>query len=209
MLSFENVSNFALNFFVLIFFAIIYSYMYHLERIGCECAVHPYQDIIKIFTLYAFVFVILVTLVPTAVIAQNFGNTATILYVIVKLLFYISCIIYFYMILEYTRFLVNEKCKCSNDIRREIITAGAILEIIIMLFALLIVIIIPIVFGSLVYISRNYQKLEKELSSSMSSPLRAASKIPSKISSESKAINKTSKLFDKLSSVKSRKTSKK
>lgn len=208
-MSFENISNIALNFFVLIFFVIIYSYMYHLEKIGCECATHPYQDIIKIFTIYAFVFVILITLVPTTVITKNFGNTAAILYVTVKLLFYISCIIYFYMILEYTRFLVNEKCKCSNDIRREIITAGAILEIIIMLFALLIVIIIPIVFGSLVYISRNYQKLEKELSSSMTSPLRAASKIPSKISSESKVINKTSKLFGKLSPVQSRKTSKK
>lgn len=205
MNTFDIVSNFALNFFVLIFFAIIYSYLYHLENIGCECSLHPYKEIIKQFTIYAFIFVIFVSVIPTGMVSKYFGNTIGIIYVMIKLMFYMSCIIYFYMILEYTRFLVNEKCKCSDDIRREIITAGSILEIIIMLFSILIVVIIPILFGSLTYIAKNYKNLERELSTSMRSPIKAATKIPSKLSNENKLI-KSSSLF---SSSKGKKTSKK
>jgi len=163
-----------------------------LETTGCVCSLHPYRDIIKSFTVFAFVVIIIISIVPTSVVAKSFGHTSAVIFTILKLIFYMVCIVYFYMVLIYTRFLVNEKCKCSDDIRREILTAGAIIEIIVLFIGLLLVVILPIIFGSLIYITQNYEKLEKEMSTSLMKPLRSLKNIPSKISQSAKLLKKMS-----------------
>lgn len=198
----EYIANIAINFVIILFLVIMYTYLTKLESIGCECSVHPYRDMIKSYTIFALAIVVIISLVPTTTIGSMFGNTMAIIYTILKLIFYTTCIVYFYMVLVYTRFLVNEKCRCSDDIRREILTGGAIIEIIVLFMVLLMVIILPIIFGSIIYISNNYEKLEKEMSTSLTKPLRTLRKLPSKISS-SKGLMKSSKdVFKKMRSSK-------
>lgn len=195
MMTVFELLNALISLFVLILFAIIYFYINNLENMGCECSVHPYRDMIKQFTLFAFVFVIITMLVPKSLLTTYFGSTVGELYVLIKIFFYLVCIVYFYMILEYTRFLVNEKCKCSDDIRRELITAGSLLEIIVLLFALLVMIIIPVMVVSLDYVKHNYVKIEREMSSSMKNPFEKIRKLSSKVVSKvsSKSSRKSSK----------------
>ena len=179
------ISNIAVNAVILLFLIIMYSYIYKLESVGCACSVHPYRDIIKTFTVFALVVILAISVVSTEFIASQFGETAAIMFIVLKLAFYMVCIVYFYMVLTYTRFLVNEKCKCSDDLRREILTAGAIIEIIVLFIGLLLVIILPILFGSLSYIVQNYRTLEKEMSSSLMKPVRTLVSVPSRLSKKS------------------------
>ena len=49
------------------------------------------------------------------------------------------------MVYNYTRYLVNEKCKCSDDIRRNIIMIGSIIEIFIAILFIVSIFIIPVI----------------------------------------------------------------
>ena len=85
------------------------------------------------------------------------------------------------MIIDYTRYLVNEKCKCSEDVRREFVMAGSIVEISLLLLILLVVMLLPIIFNSMSFIMGNAKSYENELSTVMKNPYKSFKSIPSKI----------------------------
>jgi len=193
------IGNAILNLFIFILLLVVYSYISNLEAIGCACSVHPNRDFIKIFSIVAFVALIFIGFVPTSLVDETFGNTVAILFVFIKLVFYIICMVYFYMIIDYTRFLVNEKCKCSEDIRRELIMAGSIIEIILMFISLLVIIILPIVVNSVVHITRNMDHFEKEINQDMKSPYKSLKRLPSDLKKATKIPSKSmSKSFQKV-----------
>lgn len=198
---FTIISQILVNFVIFTFLIIMYTYLNKLETIGCECADHPYRKMIKSFTYFAFIFLIFTSVVSTDLIGEYLGDSMALLYSFVKIIFYTICIVYFYMVLVFTRYLVNEKCRCSDDIRREILTVGALIEIIVLILGLLLVLILPIVIGSLLYFMENYKNLEKNMSTSLTKPFRTFAKIPSKISK--KKIKSASKeIFKSLKSPK-------
>lgn len=184
------IGNIILNLFIFVLLLVVYSYISNLETIGCVCSVHPNRDFIKTFSIVAFVVLIFIGFIPTSVVAETFGKPVAMLFVFIKLMFYIICIVYFYMIIDYTRFLVNEKCKCSDDIRRELIMAGSIIEIVLMFVSLLVIIILPIVVNSVVHITQNMDQFEKEINQDMKSPYKSLKRLPSELKRAAKVPSK-------------------
>ena len=180
-ISFAYLSNIFLNLFVFFLLIAAYTYVIKLENIGCVCSVHPNRDFIKIFSIIAFVFLIFITFIPTSVVLQMFGEQIAILYTLLKMAFYIICIVYFFMIIDYTRFLVNEKCKCSEDIRRELIMAGSIIEVILMLLTLFVVIILPLTVNSVLFILENADTYEKSMSKDLKTPFKSLKGVSAKL----------------------------
>jgi len=180
-ISFAYLSNIFLNLFVFFLLIAAYTYVVKLENIGCVCSVHPNRDFIKMFSVIAFVFLIFITFIPTSVVLQMFGEQIAILYTLLKMACYIICIVYFFMIIDYTRFLVNEKCKCSEDIRRELIMAGSIIEVILMLLTLFVVIILPLTVNSVLFILENADTYEKSMSKDLKTPFKSLKGVSAKL----------------------------
>jgi hypothetical protein len=193
-ISFGYIGNIILNVFIFLLLIAVYSYISKMEDIGCACSEHPNRDFIKHFSSFALMFLLLVMVVPTSLINEQFGDVVGGVYTFIKFLFYIICIIFFYVIIDYTRYLVNEKCKCSEDARREFVMAGSVVEISLLLLILFVIILLPILFNSMSFVSENVHSYEKELSTAMKNPYKSVKSISSKVS-------KSKLLSSKLSSV--------
>lgn len=190
------VGNLIISLFIFLLLIAVYSYIEKMEENGCVCSEHPNRAFIKKFTAFVLLFLVFIIIVPTSLVSQQFGTTIAGIFTFVKLIFYVICIVYFFMIIDYTRFLVNEKCKCSEDIRREFIMAGSVVEISLFLLILMTVIVLPILFSSASSVFTNMHKYEKEFSSVVKNPYKSMKKIPSRLK-QSKAV-----LSDFSSSVK-------
>lgn len=190
------VGNLMISLFIFLLLIAVYSYIEKMEENGCACSEHPNRTFIKKFTAVVLLFLVFIIIVPTSLVSEQFGITIAGIYTFVKLIFYIICIVYFFLIIDYTRFLVNEKCKCSEDIRREFIMAGSVVEISLFILILMTVIVLPILFSSASSVFTNMHKYEKEFSSVVKNPYKTIKKIPSKFK-QSKAV-----LSDFSSSVK-------
>lgn len=189
-ISLEYIGNIVLNSFILILLISVYSYIEKMETIGCVCANHPNKDFIKKFSIIIMVFLLLTMFITTPYVIKTFGNMIAGLFIFVKFIIYILCIVYFYMTIDYIRFLVNEKCKCSEDIRREFILSGSIVEITLFLLVFLTIIIIPLIFNSFILISNNMTEYNKEFSTVVNNPLKSIRTIPSKIKSSKETFSK-------------------
>jgi len=190
------VGNLMISLFIFLLLIAVYSYIEKMEENGCACSEHPNRAFIKKFTAFVLLFLVFIIIVPTSLVSEQFGTTIAGIFTFVKLIFYVICIVYFFMIIDYTRFLVNEKCKCSEDIRREFIMAGSVVEISLFLLILMTVIVLPILFSSASSVFTNMHKYEKEFSSVVKNPYKSMKNIPSKLK-QSKAV-----LSDFSSSVK-------
>jgi hypothetical protein len=182
-----------LNLFIFLLLLAVYTYIIKLENIGCVCANHPNKEFIKQFSLVALVYLGLITFVPMTAIIQSFGAVVAAIFAFVTFIFYIMCIVYFYLTIEYTRYLVNEKCKCSADVRRELIMAGSVVEFSIIFLILLVIIILPIIFNSVSIIVQNMGNVEQEVSTAVRNPYASIKTIPSKLKSASKMVGKIGK----------------
>lgn len=108
-----------------------YLYLVKLERIACECSVHPYRNYIKNYILFAIIFIVFTMFVTPAAFASMMGKSASMVYTAVQVVFGLVTFVFYIYVLQYVRYLMREKCKCSEDVRREVLYVWSILEIII------------------------------------------------------------------------------
>lgn len=188
-MSLEYIGNIVLNSFIFFLLLAVYSYIEKIENNGCVCADHPNKDFIKKFSIIIMVFLAVVIFIPTSLVMKKLGSVVAGIYTFVKFVFYILCIVYFYITIDYIRFLVNEKCKCSEDIRRELIMGGSIIEITLFLLVLFTIIILPLLFNSFLTISNNLNKYNDEFSTIVKNPIKTVKSIPSKLKSTSKSLS--------------------
>lgn len=189
-ISIGYIGHVVLNLFIFFLLLAVYSYINKLESTGCECSIHPNKDFIKSFSIFALVFLGIITFIPMSTIISTFGNMVAGIFSFVKFVFYVICVVYFFMTLDYTRYLVNEKCKCSEDYRRELIMAGSIVEIAILLLVLLVIIVLPIIFNSVTTIVKNMDSFEKEVSTTLRNPYESIRNVPSKLKKVTKMVSK-------------------
>lgn len=187
------IGNVILNLFVFLLLIAVYTYIDKLEQTGCACAIHPNRDFIKHFSIFALIMLAIITFIPMSSIISTFGELVAGLFALVKFVFYIVCIVYFFMTLEYTRYLVNEKCKCSDDYRRELIMAGSIVEISILLLTFMVIIILPIILNSVSIVVNNMDGIEKEVATTVRNPYKTIKTIPSKLSKVTKMVSNIGK----------------
>lgn len=177
------------NLLIVFLLLAVYTYIIKLENIGCACANHPNKQFIKQFSLVALIYLGLVTFVPMTYVIEYFGNVIAGLFAFITFVFYILCIVYFYLTIEYTRYLVNEKCKCSQDIRRELIMAGSVVEFSIIFLILLVIIILPIIFNSISIIVQNMGTVEEEVSTAVRNPYESIKRIPTKLKKATRIVS--------------------
>ena len=141
--------------------AMTYTYIDKLEKIGCACSEHPYRKFIKNYSVFAIVFLIVTMVFPPAFAAKTFGATVGKVYALIAIPYYLATIVFFVLALVYVRYLMKEKCKCSEDVRREILYIWAILEIVIISALFVIPLIGFLVSGSLAMASTALDKGSK------------------------------------------------
>lgn len=182
-------ANFGLSYITKVFYSVItvilliviYTYINSLENKGCQCALPPNINFIKGFTIFAIIYLIFTGLVSEKVIYDNFGVNILIINKFVDLIFALVFVYYLYEVVIYTRRLVNEKCKCSEDIRREIISIGSIIIFMLLFFFVVLQILIAIIFGAINGAINSISKTERDSHNILRNPIDSLTKLPSKL----------------------------
>lgn len=117
--------------------ALTYTYIEKLERINCACAEHPYKNFIKNYIIFAISFLLITAFLPPSMVLGVLGPIYGVVYLIIKWIYVISTLIFFIYALRYVQYLTREKCKCSEDIRRDVLYWWSIIQLVI--FSILIV----------------------------------------------------------------------
>ena len=180
------MDNSAVAFFILkILLAILllttYLYIEKLEQTGCECSEHPNRQFIKSFSLFGFVYYLLTAFVHPATL--DFGNAFKAVLGVIDLIFYLILGLYFYYTIDYIRYLINEKCKCSEDMRRELIMGGSIIELILIVIIFIGSMVLPVTATCLSSTIDNADKTRSEIKKAMTNPYASIVESPKKIKS--------------------------
>lgn len=117
--------------------ALTYTYIDKLERIKCACAEHPYKNFIKKYIIFAICFLLITAFLPPSMVVGFLGPAYGLVYLIVKWIYVIATLVFFIYALRYVQYLTREKCKCSEDIRRDVLYWWSIIQLVI--FSILIV----------------------------------------------------------------------
>jgi hypothetical protein len=198
------ILKFIYSILTIILLVFIYTYLTSLEAKGCLCATTPNTAFIKGFTLFAIIYLIFTGFVPDRMVEKTFGVSVFSLYKFVDIIFVLVFIYYIYTVFQYTRYLVNEKCKCSEDIRREIIMIGSLIEFG-LIFLLFLLHIIVFTIGLVAYnVVREINDSADNIRGVIRDPLGSLTKVPKTINKElgnmSNYVKKTSKELTKVAS---------
>jgi hypothetical protein len=172
------------SFITIILLVVIYSYITSLEQKGCKCALPPNINFIKGFTIFSIVYLLFTGIVSEQTISDNFGDNIVLINKFVDLIFALVFIYYLYEVFRYTRALVNEKCKCSVDSRREIIMIGAVIEFILIFILFIVHIIVGFALSTMFTVVKSIEEGTSDLKGAIRDPIGSFTKIPSKINSE-------------------------
>jgi predicted PurR-regulated permease PerM len=186
-----NVVNSLLT---IVLLAFVYTYLTNLEAIGCECSLSPNASFIKGFTIFAIIYLIVTKFIPDSMIRNNFGDSLLIVKTFVDIIFFIVFAYYLYTVFQYTRFLVNEKCKCSADTRREIIMIGSLIEFALIFILFLFHFIIAVGMSVIFAVIREINESGDNIRNVVRDPIGSITKVPSTIK---KDINEISSYVSK------------
>lgn len=185
--------NLVIGLIGLVLFITTYTYIDKLEKIGCPCAESPYKDFIKKFCIAAIVYFVVIMLIPPETLVRMTGPIGALVLVIVTIIFTILFIVFYIVAFKYTGTLMREKCKCSEDVRREALYYWSIIEII--LFST--IIILPLfvtIMGmaiALVVSSVNYVHDSSSVARNLVlDPVKSIAKVPASLKASAKAASK-------------------
>ena len=204
------MANFGLSYITKILYSVItiilliviLSYIYSLEQKGCKCALPPNMNFIKGFTIFSIVYLLFTGIVSDQMIYNNFGSNIVLMNKFIDLIFALVFIYYLYEVFRYTRALVNEKCKCSIDSRREIIMIGTVIEFSLIFILFILNFIIVVILSTMFTIIKTVEDGSSDLKGVIRDPIGSIAKIPSKIKSDISTIKnyvgKTSRELGKI-----------
>lgn len=188
--SISYIGGLVLNLLIFMLLIVILMYLYKLESIGCACSAHSNWEFIKSYTIISLVFLLFSSFISIHDIYENFGETIAILFSLVTIVFYIIFVVYIYMTFEYVRYLINEKCKCSEGVSRDIIMIGTMIELVLFVVALFTGIIIPVLTESVSSLASKMGTFQDDIKEGIYNPVRSIQKAPKKISKSAKDISK-------------------
>lgn len=179
---------------------LIYNYIDKLEKIGCDCSRHPYRNFIKGYTVFAVIYIIFMFLLPVTWAIKNLGSGFAYVYGAALIVFVITTVLFFVYSLIYTRYLMKEKCKCSEDLRREILYIWSLIEVILFAFIFIVQILVLLAAVSvgaatgMIDIVKGNSEIVRE---AVVNPVKSVQRIP-------KAVKDLPGAFKKLKNVKRR-----
>jgi len=178
----------------IILMVVTYTYIQKLEQISCKCSEHPYRNYIKSYIMFAVVFLLFTMFVTPATATRMFGTGFAIVLTVAELLFGLATFVFLIYALQYVRFLMKEKCKCSEDLRREVLYVWSILQIILISINFILPWIVGIALSGLgVVLSGSKDLLSLEpgvVREATMNPLKSMRRLPA-------SLKKTSKMFRK------------
>jgi hypothetical protein len=169
---------------------IILSYIYKLENMGCECSEHPNKEFIKNFTIVALAYFLITSIISLKSVAESMGFVVVQLLSIATFVFFLMFVVYIYYAFDYVRYLTNEKCKCSEDISRDIISVGTMISLFLFLTMLFTIIIVPILLSTLSDLLNRLEVFEGEIEDTVSNPMRTIQRTPDRILTSVKDMGK-------------------
>ena len=181
-------SSLIIQMIFVIVLVIIYAYLHKLENIGCECSEHPNKDFIKNFTIIALVYFFVTAFISLKSIAKNMGGVVVQLLAIATFVFFLLFVVYIYYAFDYVRYLTNEKCKCSEDMSRDVIAVGTMISLFLFLTLLFTIIIIPILIITLSNLLDKIEDFESEVEQTIRNPMRTFKSTPDRIARSAKEI---------------------
>jgi len=158
-----------------------YSYINKLEKIGCDCAVHKDRSFIKNYCVFAISYLLITMFFPPVEADALFGSTVGGLYMLLNIVFVIVTIVFYIKSLTYVRYLMKEKCKCSEDVRREILYVWSILEIIILIALVVIPLVFAIAAGAYAFTKTSLGEIRNSKDTVLTAvvdPIRSIRKVP-------------------------------
>ena len=198
----ETFAIFIAKLIVAILFIIAYIYIDKLEQTGCVCAEHPNKDFIKSFSLFGATFLLITMFVNPSMIEKN--SPLMMVYAFIELMFLLMVGFYFYFTIEYVRYLVNEKCKCSESMTREFIMYGSIIEFILILIIFLHSMVIPVVSTCAISTLDSLDGTKKGINKAVRDPITSFKELPKNMK---KTLNDTLSNSKKIASKLSNKVS--
>jgi hypothetical protein len=164
--------------------ALTYTYIDKLEKTGCACSEHKYRKFIKNYPLFAIAFIALVMFVPPSSLVGLVGPVGFWVFAALKVVFGVATIAFYIMAIIYTRYLMKEKCKCSEDMRREVLFIYSIFELIVVAFSVLFVVFMSVMATGLGMASSALKEGSKHADTIMEAsvnPLKSAKKLNKQI----------------------------
>lgn len=181
-------SSLIIQMIFVILLVIIYAYLHKLENIGCECSEHPNKDFIKNFTIIALVYFFVTAFISLKSIAKSMGGVVVQLLAIATFVFFLLFVVYIYYAFDYVRYLTNEKCKCSEDMSRDVIAVGTMISLFLFLTLLFTIIIIPILIITLSNLLDKIEDFESEVEQTIRNPMRTFKSTPDRIAKSAKEL---------------------
>ncbi len=160
---------------------ITYMYIDKLEKTGCACAEHPFRKYIKGYCVFAIVFLALTMFVPKNQLESIFGPVGAMVFFAAELVYVVLTIIFFVLAFLYVRYLMKEKCKCSEDVRRDVLYVWSILEMFLMAAFVVIPLTVAISLSSYKFIKGETSRIvsfKNAVRNNAVNPLGALRKVP-------------------------------
>ena len=191
----------------IILLVFIYTYITNLEQKGCVCAMTNNNGFTKGFTIFAIIYLLFTGMVSDEFLHDNFGPNIVLINKYVDLIFVLVFIYYLYTVFQYTRHLVNEKCKCSVDMRREIIMIGSLIEFALIFILFLLHIIAFAIFSVIFSVVKGVEQNSNSVREIINNPIGSMSRVPKTLKQEfdnvSSYIKQTGNEIGKVGSKKS------
>lgn len=184
------IGGLIINLLIFVLITVIYLYITKLENIGCDCSNVPDRVFIKTYSIISLAFLLITAFVSIDTVSGMFGSAIAMLYSVLILVFYVIFIYFIYTTFMYVRYLINEKCKCSEDISREIIMIGTFIELVLFFVTILTAIVIPVLTNSFSFVIEKLGSVKREIKEDMYDPVSSLSKSPKKLMKSTKSIGK-------------------
>ena len=182
-----SIANSVLGIFLLL---LAYTYIDKLEKIGCTCAESNNKKFIKNFALFASVYLFVTMFIPPGSIVHLFGVTGAIIYRAIDLIFFVMSFVFFVLALMYTRNLINEKCKCSEDVRREVFYIYSIVEICLLSLGVVFGVLLSLMSGAFALVN-DIEKSGSRITETVRNPIKSLGKVPKNIKKVTSSLKKT------------------
>jgi MFS family permease len=188
-----------LNLVVLVLAVLSLTYVQKLEQTGCACADHPYRKYIKAW-LYVAIVVFLLMLVANLGFAAGMKVNKTMAAVLgaFYLLFGLATLAFYVLAILYVRYLMKEKCKCSEDNRRTVLYVWSIVEVILIAFAFLVGLLLAVSGAVLTFVSglakpEHLVRISEKVMESTVNPLASAKLLQRNLGRELRKVKKLRK----------------
>ena len=152
---------------------VAFTYLQKLETTQCICAEDKTMKFMKfaLFLMICYLFVNMFIPIPDI---TNETSAGQVVYAGAKLAFSAIALVYYIYMIRYINRLVKEKCKCSEEMRRDITYIYAVLQLV--LFAIMII--LALLSGTLFAVGslKNFKKFRDGVLDNMADPIAAVKK---------------------------------